>query len=121
MMAAKRVLVVEDDASIRETLELVLEEEGYDVRGAPDGRMALEVSAHWHPNLILLDMKMPVMNGWQMAAEYRLRPEPRAPIVVLTAAQDAARWAQEISADGVLPKPFELDQLLEIVSRHTKA
>jgi CheY-like chemotaxis protein len=79
---------------------------------------ALEEAERWQPDLILLDMKMPNMDGWTFAKEYRRRPEPRAEIVVLTAARDASAWAAEIDADGVLAKPFELDALYEVVERH---
>jgi CheY-like chemotaxis protein len=57
------------------------------------------------------------MDGWTFAHAYRQRPGPHAPIVVLTAARDAANWAAQIDTQGVLAKPFELDQLLDIVER----
>jgi CheY-like chemotaxis protein len=63
---------------------------------------------------------MPVMDGWEFARRYRARPEPHAPIVVLTAARDAADRAAEIQADGHLGKPFDVDDLLTLVSHHTR-
>lgn len=118
MNVRKRVLVVDDDDSIRETVELALEDEGYYVQTAPNGKAALELMQGWQPDVILLDMKMPVMDGWAFAAAYRRRSEPRASIVVLTAAQDAARWGAEVQADGVLAKPFELEDLYVTVSEY---
>jgi two-component system chemotaxis response regulator CheY len=68
------------------------------------------------PDVILLDMRMPVMDGWAFAAAYRERPEPRAPIVVLTAARDAAQYAGEIQAAAFLAKPFELRSLRRVIA-----
>src|SRR5947209_4880532 len=90
---SKRILIADDDESIRETVEMGLSDEGYEVRTARDGRTALSLAREWRPDVILLDMKMPVMDGWAFAAAYRHTPEPRASIIVVTAAQDAARWA----------------------------
>jgi CheY-like chemotaxis protein len=69
------------------------------------------------PDVILLDMRMPVMDGWQFASAYRELPGPRARVVAMTAARDAARSGAEIGADGNLAKPFELDDLLNLVDR----
>ena len=112
------ILIVEDDEAILTTLELTLEDEGYEVLTASDGAAALELLERQLPALILLDMKMPVMDGWKFAQAYRARPEPRAPVLVVTAATDAAQRAVEIGADGYLAKPFEIDDLLELVGRH---
>jgi CheY-like chemotaxis protein len=113
------ILVVEDDQEIRDFLALVLEGEGYAVRTAPNGAVALELIGEAPPQLILLDMRMPVMDGWAFARAYRGRPGPHAPILVMTAARDAAERAQEIEADGYVAKPFDLDHLLSLVRRFT--
>jgi CheY-like chemotaxis protein len=118
-MSAKRpILVVDDDAGIRDFVDLALSDEGYDVVTATDGAAALEVVARQHPSIILLDMRMPIMDGWEFAREYRQRPGPHAPIVVVTAAREASERADQIAADGVLPKPFRLAELLEVVETH---
>jgi CheY-like chemotaxis protein len=117
-MTASSVLVVDDDDDIREVLELALEEQGYVVSQASNGRAALEVVSRGMPALILLDMKMPVMNGWEFAAELGRRYARRAPIVVISAAEDVRRRAAEIGAQGWIGKPFELSELLEIVKRN---
>jgi len=111
------VLVVDDDPSIRDFVEAALEEEGYGVLSAADGQAALKLVGR-QPCAVLLDMRMPVLDGWGFAAAYRQRPGARAPIVVMTAAENAAAWAEEIGAQGVLAKPFRLDDLLAIVARH---
>ena len=114
------MLVVEDERMVREVLTDVLRDEGFTVLEADNGRAALELLAQWRDaiGLILLDMRMPVMDGWAFAAEYRLLPEATAPIVVMTAASDAMAWGREISAAATLGKPFEIDQLIELVEHY---
>jgi CheY-like chemotaxis protein len=114
-----RVLLVDDDESIRDFVRIVLSDAGYEVATAEDGQAALELLAGWSPSLILLDMRMPRMDGWQFSRVYRERPEPHAPIVVLTAARDAAASAAEIQADAHLAKPFHLADLVHLVNRYT--
>ena len=116
--AARRVLVVDDDASIREFLDLALQDEGYEVVHAVHGAAALELVEQRQPDVILLDMRMPVMDGWAFARAYRQKPGPHAPIIVLTAARDAAESAAQIQADDFLAKPFDLGELLERVGHH---
>jgi CheY-like chemotaxis protein len=117
MSASGWVLVVDDDADIRDFVELVLADEGYEVRTAAHGAAALTLVARSQPGLILLDMRMPVMDGWEFARTYRQMQGPHAPIVVLTAAANAGACSEQIGAAAFLAKPFELDQLLERVSR----
>jgi CheY-like chemotaxis protein len=112
-----RVLVVEDDEGIRELIALALGDEGHQVDEALDGRSALEQIARQPPDLIILDMKMPGMDGWEFARAYRGRHGGRTPIVVLTAAIDAEARATEVGAEAFLAKPFDLDALIERVSR----
>jgi CheY-like chemotaxis protein len=114
-----RVLVVEDEPEIRDFVAMVLDSEGYWVSTAHNGAVALDQVGREPFDLILLDMRMPVMDGWTFARAYREKRGPHAPIVVLTAAQDAAERAAQISADGYLGKPFELDDLLALVARYT--
>ena len=114
-----RVLVIEDDSDIREFLALALDGQGYEVSTAPNGAVALELIDGEPPSLILLDMRMPVMDGWTFARAYRARPGPYAPILVLTAARDPETRAAEIQADGCLSKPFDLEDLLNLVERFT--
>ncbi|MBV9893761.1 MAG: response regulator [Chloroflexi bacterium] len=115
-----RVLVVEDQDDIREFLALVLQNEGYCVTTADNGAVALEAVAQKPVGVVLLDMRMPVMDGWAFADAYRRREGPHAPIVVLTAAQDAAARAAQINAADYLGKPFELDDLLSVVARYAR-
>jgi two-component system chemotaxis response regulator CheY len=121
----RSILVVEDDADVRETLVLVLESEGFEVRAARDGREALEIlRAGFRPRLILLDLMMPVMNGWEFRAEMKNDPElAKIPVVFVSALEPAPDRAASLEAAGFLHKPFDLEALLETVERvtHTSA
>ena len=100
---------------------MVLEEDGYRVRGAKNGSEALDVlQKEGMPHLILLDMRMPVMDGWQFAAEFRARYDHKAPIIVMTAAGDSKQRAEDVQAEGWLGKPFRLDDLSSTVKRHIR-
>ncbi len=115
------ILVVDDDAAIREALAEVLEDEGYQVRSAANGREALQVlrASAAAPAVILLDLMMPVMSGW----DFRVAQQQDAalagiPVVVLSADRDVAAKAAAVRAQGYLPKPVSLDSLLDAVSRY---
>lgn len=110
------ILVVDDDSTILVSVAELLELEGYAVVTAANGAEALELTGDLRPELVLLDMRMPVLDGWAYAREVRHRGfAPR--IVIMTAAQDARRWADEIGADDYIPKPFEADALIATVER----
>jgi two-component system response regulator AtoC len=116
-MAAKQVLVVDDEEGIRDTLRLVLTAEGYTVTTAPSVAAALDLLERACPAVILLDMSETDRRAFARA--YRARPGPHAPLVVLTAAPspaDAARHAAEVGAAGYLGPPVELGKLLSIVA-----
>jgi CheY-like chemotaxis protein len=117
MSEPKCILVVDDDEAIRDLMRLVLADEGYKVVEAENGAKALSVLKGATPDLILLDMRMPVMDGWAFAAAYAGEPGPKAPIVVFTAARDAEARSTEISADAYLGKPFVLDDLIAKIDR----
>lgn len=119
MSAARHgdVLIVEDDPDLLSLVAMILRDAGYDVAAAEDGLQALARIEERMPGVILLDMRMPVMNGWEFAREYRARFARAAPIVVVTAAEDARARAQEIGADAWLEKPFDLDDVVRTVAR----
>lgn len=110
------ILVVDDDPSIREVVTDFLDGEGYAVVTAANGAEALDMVERTAPAVILLDMRMPVLDGWGFAHALRER-DLQPPVLVMTAAQDAHRWAQEIGAAGYIAKPFELLELLGEVER----
>jgi CheY-like chemotaxis protein len=111
------ILVVEDDPDLLALMDVMLSDARRRVRTAPEGRAALERVAEEMPGLILLDMRMPGMNGWEFARELRARYGKPCPVVVVTAAENAARRAEEIEADAWLSKPFDLDDVLALVER----
>ena len=110
----RRVLVVEDDRDMREALVEVLRLEGYEVDAASDGAQGLALSRQRRPDVILLDLMMPVMSGWQFR-EAQLGDPALAgvPVVVLSA------MAADLDVDASLPKPFQVDDLLRLLERLT--
>lgn len=114
------VLVVDDDPDMADVIVLVLQRAGYAIRRAENGEQALEAAAAERPALVLLDMLMPVMDGWQCARELRARYGHDVPIVVVSAAEHVGRRGDEIDAEETLPKPFDVADLLTIVARYVR-
>jgi two-component system, NtrC family, nitrogen regulation response regulator NtrX len=108
------VLIVDDDAGIRETLRAILEDEGYSVLEAADGIAGLALLASDCPQLLLLDLNMPRLNGWEMYAAMQARGAA-VPTVIMTAGYGAAEEAARLGARGSLAKPFDLDEVLRTV------
>ncbi|WNG42301.1 response regulator [Archangium minus] len=112
------VLVVDDDPDILEALSEILEAEGFEIRRARNGKEALERLEPDPPQLILLDLMMPVMDGWEFAQRMRQKSSvARIPIIVLSADRNVGSKATDIGAVGHLAKPFELNDLLDMVRR----
>jgi CheY-like chemotaxis protein len=112
---AERILVIDDDESIRQIVRLCLSDEGYEVFEASNGQAALEAVDEFQPSLILLDLRMPVMDGWEFARRYRASPGPHAPLVAFVAALNAEEECADLDMAGILSKPFDLDDLLQAV------
>ena len=108
----KTILIVEDDANIRELLHLYLEQEGYHIESAQDGAEGLRVFRRVHPDLVLLDLMMPVMDGTQMIRE--LRTFSKTPVIVLTAKGEVLDKVTllELGADEYITKPFEMREVI---------
>ena len=121
MSAPLDVLVVEDDQDMADALLQLLDLWGFRARHAEHGKAALDAVASQMPAVVLLDMLMPVMDGWQCARELRARYGESLPIVVVTAAEHVRERAEEIGADEVLPKPFEMRHLRKVVERYASA
>jgi CheY-like chemotaxis protein len=110
----RTVLVVEDDLDARETFSEVLQEQGYAVATAADGREAEEyLRRNPPPAAVVLDLMMPRLDGWAVAALMRQGRLPTVPLVVVTAATD--RWGYPAPPDRVLRKPIDLNLLLDTV------
>lgn len=120
MTELKKILIIEDEKVILHTLKDFLEVEGYDVLIAGNGKAALELLEKTEmPDLLLLDMKMPKMNGWDFAKAYSEKFKVRAPIIVATAAVDAEQRARDVNAVDWVEKPFNLDILLDKIKKYT--
>ena len=115
-MSACSVLVVDDDPSILTTVAEFLSLEGYPVETATNGREALEVVERARPSIVLLDMRMPVLDGWGFAEALQDRAISL-PILVMTASHSTAQWAGEVHAAGYIAKPFDLIDLLDAVEQ----
>ena len=113
------ILVVDDDPDILQTLALCLSTEGYGVLMASNGQEALEVLRQQKPACILLDLMMPVMDGWQFVTELEQRGWRKAPLLILSADRAVQGHATRLHADAYLAKPFDLDELLGKVSQLT--
>ena len=116
----RRVLVVDDDAVIRQLICLNLELEGFEVHTAVDGLDAIDKVRELHPDVVTLDIMMPNLDGWETAARLRDDPETAYVKVVLLSAraQEAdRRRGQGLGVDGYLTKPFDPDELVEEVRR----
>jgi two-component system OmpR family response regulator len=111
-MADNKVLIVEDDTNLLETLKYNLRKESYDVVTASEGEQAIEVARREKPNLIILDIMLPKMNGFEVCRV--LRKEMTVPILMLTAKADETDKivGLEIGADDYMTKPFSMRELL---------
>jgi CheY-like chemotaxis protein len=118
-MSDRKILVVEDDRGIAMMIQLALEERGYSVLIAANVPEALHLAERHEPPLVLLDIRLEGLDGRAFARAYRDRTA--CAIVVMTASQDAAEAASAIQAEGFLSKPFDLDDLYEVVARYVPA
>jgi len=115
--SGRRVLVVDDDRDIRGVVADVLRGEGYDVLTACDGLEALVVASQQQPDVILLDLMMPVMSGRQFRAEQSMDPNlARVPVVVMSAFPQTP----DLGAAGYLSKPFDISELIDTVEQCTR-
>jgi CheY-like chemotaxis protein len=113
------VLVVDDDPDVRRLTESVLSAHGYHVAVAAHGQEAIQRLRDQCPDLIVLDLNMPVMNGWQFRTEQRYRTDAKCaavPVLLMTSEDNAVAHAETLQAVGVVTKPFDPDELLEAVS-----
>lgn len=120
-MVKKRVLVVDDSPTDRQMVATLLQKQGYDVTTAVDGEDALEKVAAERPPLIVLDIILPKMNGYQVLRQLKTAPETRDIKVILLSSksQESDRfWGLKQGADDYIAKPYPDDALLAAVARH---
>jgi DNA-binding response OmpR family regulator len=113
MISPKRVLVVDDEPGIVKILKIKLKLHGYEVFGATSGAEAVELARIENPDLILLDILMPGMNGVEVLE--RVRTFSKVPVIVLTAKPDGVKVAMSMGADGFVAKPFDPDLIVDKV------
>ena len=119
MGASLPILVVDDDQAMRNMLETVLLDEGYSVILARNGKEGLEMVAQQRPALVLLDLMMPVMDGWQFLDAIKQLPEyADLPILLLSASRQIVNTARDNPVKGFISKPFELAKLLSSIDQH---
>ncbi|HTH69940.1 MAG TPA: response regulator [Candidatus Saccharimonadales bacterium] len=108
------VLVVDDQEVIRDTLQTALDDEGFTVETAANGQEALEILGRWKPCVVLLDLMMPVMDGWAFCAEQQ-RAGDKTPVVLLSAAGGLDQEAKRLCAAGFVAKPFDIDHVISAI------
>lgn len=116
-----KILIVEDDVGIREGLSELLEGEGYEVFLAENGKRGVEFLDSATPNLILLDLMMPVMDGRAFLDEFHNRPNlslSKVPVILITAAGE--KGAAGCNVSEVLAKPLDIEKLLDVISNYLK-
>ena len=126
-MSSAKILVVDDTPAILDITRRCLESEGYAVRTCLESREAVRMAREDPPDVIMLDVVMPEVSGWEVLAELRADGAfQRTPVIVCTAyvAEALGRLAELKGPDqhlGLLPKPFELEELLEVMASVTQA
>ncbi len=116
-MSKLKVLVADDEPALRKLLKTNMELEGYETLEASNGAEVLESVRRDNPDIILLDIMMPVMDGWEVLTELAANPEYSQKVILVSAkaSDDAQLQGWELGADEYITKPFDLDSLLERV------
>jgi two-component system chemotaxis response regulator CheY len=114
-VGSRRILVVDDDQDIRELLLSVLRDDGYEAVAASNGREALAALDRFAADLIVLDLMMPVMDGWTFAK--RMHEKWDIPILIISAANDIQRHAATVHAAAAVTKPFDIETLMPRIAR----
>lgn len=118
----KRILVVEDDPVIQSLMVEFLSDEGFDMVAAADGHAGVELARQEHPDLILMDLMLPVMDGMCATRMLKRDPDTRSiPIIAVSAGTNLRIHAEQLPADSVVGKPFDLDTLLAAVTVQLQA
>jgi DNA-binding response OmpR family regulator len=119
-VAKKRILIVEDEESLLKLESILLTSRGYDVKGVTDGQAALDAVASLKPDLVLLDIMLPVIDGFEVCRRIKSSEATRhIPVIMLTAKksrEDMAR-GEEVGADWYITKPFKSAMVIETIQR----
>jgi DNA-binding response OmpR family regulator len=124
MTSRGRVLIAEDEATLAWVEQFNLESEGYEVRVAPEGRAVIDALESFEPDVLILDVMLPYLDGWTILANLRNMPADRRPKVILVSAvagvADRAR-AEGLAVESVMSKPFDMDDLIDRVATLVRA
>jgi DNA-binding response OmpR family regulator len=121
---SKKILIVDDEKLILISTKIVLESVGYEVLTATSGEDGIEVCRAENPALVLLDIMMPGIDGWETLSRLKSSPETdEIPIIIFTAREHSRgkQLAREMGAADYFPKPFEPDELINIVEEYAAA
>lgn len=119
----KRILVIDDDAMNREVMEAFLMIENYDVGLAQDGQRGIQMASQWQPDLIILDVRMPDMSGYDVCELLKNQAETQHIPIVITTGYDAKEdrlRGETVGADDFLTRPIDADKLIELVAALVK-
>nr|WP_315033050.1 response regulator [uncultured Chryseobacterium sp.] len=120
-MSKKRILIFDDDTAILEVVTIIFEENGYDVKISETSHDILEKVAEYQPDVILMDNWIPKIGGVEATKLLKSSEEfKHIPVIYVTANNDIVALAAEAQADDYVSKPFNLDDLEEIVAKHMK-
>ena len=114
-----RILIIEDDRDIQNITELILADAGHAVVRANDGLSGVELATGIQPDLILMDLALPQLDGWQATRQLKTHPETHhIPIIIFTAIVqlDEGKQAMSEGCDAIIIKPFEVEDLLEVIT-----
>ncbi len=118
-----KVLVIDDEKLLLKSTCLALQQYGFDTRGALDGIEGLEAAATFQPDVILLDIMMPGMDGWQVLEKLKMLDEcSNIPVIIFSAKEyfNGLEIALEHGADGFIPKPFNMQTLIRVLQTHAR-
>ncbi len=117
----KKILVCDDDQGILEVTKVILETNGYETVTLDNGRAIQKKVKSFKPDLILLDLWMPGIEGKEITYLLKKNPETKGiPLIIVSAVSELDKIAGSTSADGFLPKPFDMNELLKLVKKHVK-
>ena len=119
MIKNKTILVCDDDEGILDMMEIILEGTGYNMIPVQNSLTIYEVIEKEHPDLLLLDLWMPVLSGDQILRNLRINPQTKElPVIIISASRDGKQIATEAGANDYMAKPFDLEFLLEKIEQY---
>lgn len=116
-MTKKKIYIADDDPAILEIISMILEDRGFEVETSNNGK-SIEQKTEEYPDLVMLDIRMSGISGGDICKHLKTNPRTKSiPVVLISANRDIEKIAQESGANGYLPKPFDVDDLLDVANR----